>query len=188
MHGLKLIAEVESYDTAARAWLGAYGRHYLNNPPPSCLFAIVVREAVPGLGMWIGGGHRLGLCLVGRPEAPALPQDGVTLAEVTRMVLVHRWHGAASWLLRRAFDVAASRRILSVISYHDRTRHTGTIYRKAGMRKDPVITKRRGTGWESRPGRVASDGAPKRRWRIDLVGRVPSEPFTFDVIAPEDRL
>ncbi len=159
----------ESYDDRAKAWLARSG-HYLENPPPGCLFAIGVRRGAPGLfGDPVASGPLLGLCLIGRPVARALPQDG-TWGEVTRMVLLPGLpHGTASATLSRAAEVGRARGMTSLIAYHDRTRHTGCIYRKAGFRKDGTVEPRE-VGWGSRDGRVSAGyaPAPKRRWRLAL--------------------
>jgi hypothetical protein len=162
---------VESYDDDGKRWLKRSG-HYLDNPPPGCLFCVGVREAMPDLlGVEVPAGRMVGLCLVGRPVARQLPQNG-TWGEVTRMVLTEGlpW-GTASALLRFVFAAAWRRGLLVVISYHDRTRHTGCIYRKAGMRKDGTTTPA-GKGWASRhrPASATAGVAPKRRWRIDKPG------------------
>lgn len=159
-----------SYDDGAREWIDREGKHYLQNAPPGCLFAVGVRASAPGLfGEPVGVGPLLGLCLVGRPVARALPQDG-TWGEVTRMVLAPGLpYGTASEVLRRAAEVAKARGIGTLIAYHDRTRHTGCIYRKAGFRRDGgTVAKPR--GWGSRARRRSADyeAAPKRRWRLSL--------------------
>jgi hypothetical protein len=144
--------------------------HYLSLPPPGCLFAVAVRRAHPGLFGPEGCGGLLGLCVVGRPVARCLPQDG-TVGEVTRLVLIGGLpYATASALLMRSAEVARSRGVSCLIAYHDRTRHTGCIYRKAGFRKDKS-TRARSSGWGSRPGRESAkqNGTPKRRWRLDLV-------------------
>jgi hypothetical protein len=160
---------VESYDDDAKRWLGASG-HYLQNPPPGALFCVVARQCAPDLfGVERPSGARVGMCLVGRPVARMLPQDG-TWGEVTRLVLVDGLpHGTASALLRFVFDAARRRGLSTVISYHDRSRHTGCIYRKAGMRKDGATTPT-GKGWASRHRPMSGDvgKTSKRRWRIDL--------------------
>lgn len=161
----------ESYDDDAKRWLGRSG-HYLENPPPGCILCIVVRD---GGGQNLFGesapsGPRLGLCLVGRPIARMLPQDG-SVGEITRMVLLPGLpHGTASAVLRHAGEVGRLRGMTSLIAYHDRTRHTGCIYRKAGFRKDGSTTPSAGLAWGSRSGRVSADlpATSKRRWRLDL--------------------
>ena len=165
-----LTAEVASYDGGARKWLAASG-HYLENPPPGCLVCIVVRRAAVGLcGVEIAEGPILGMCLVGRPSARMLPQDG-SMGEVKRMVLLPGLpHGTASAVLRASGEAFKANGGRVLISYHDRTRHTGCIYRKAGFRRDGIVKPRTSSGWASRAGRkaVASQGTPKRRWRLDL--------------------
>jgi hypothetical protein len=160
---------VESYDDGAKAWLKRSG-HYLNSPPPGCIFCVVVRRGVLDLfGETIGEGERLGVCLVGRPITRWLPQDG-SVGEVTRMVLADGLpHGTASAVLRFAGDAARRRGMVALISYHDRTRHTGCIYRKAGFRKDGKTAPPWGAGWGSRAGRgTEAQVAPKQRWRLLL--------------------
>ena len=162
---------VVSYDDEAKRWLGRTD-HYLGNPPPGCLFAVGVRAFGPGLfgPTDVPVGPLLGLCLVSRPVARMLPQDG-TVGEVTRLWLDPSLpYGSASRVLRHAADVARSRGMEALISYHDRSRHTGCIYRKAGFRKDGT-TRSRVSGWSSRVGRELSapaGHASKRRWRLDL--------------------
>ena len=160
-----------TYGDPEKDWLGKSG-HYLDNPPPGCLFAIGVRERAAGLFGDAGVGPLLGLCLIGRPSARKLPQDHKT-GEVTRMVLVDGLtYGTASATLRVAADVGRARRMIALIAYHDRTRHSGCIYKKAGFKKDG-LTKGSGTGkgWGNRGKREKSAEAgatPKRRWRLDL--------------------
>lgn len=157
----------ESYDAPAHAWLTASG-HYLDNPPPSCLFSIVARRTVPGLFGPAPGPERVGLVLIGRPVARKLPQDG-SVGEITRLVCVDAPYGTASALLRAAADEGRRRGMVALISYHDRTRHTGCVYRKAGFRKDGVVRPKPGA-WGSRAGRASAgyEATPKRRWRLDL--------------------
>jgi hypothetical protein len=110
------------------------------------------------------------MCLVGRPVARMLPQDG-SVGEITRMVLLPGLpHGTASRVLVAAADYAKARGMASLIAYHDRTRHTGCIYRKAGFRKDGATSAALGAGWGSRGGRTSAQYAatPKRRWRLAL--------------------
>jgi len=59
-----------------------------------------------------------------------------------------------------------------LIAYHDRTRHTGCIYKKAGFRKDGTSLYTGQLGWGSREGRqsATNPATPKRRWRLDLQG------------------
>lgn len=159
-----------SYDAAAKVWLQA-SDHYLKNAPPGCLFAVGVQAIVPVLfaDLPVATGSLLGLCLVGRPVARKLPQDG-SVGEITRLFLSSGLpHGTASAVLRQAAQIARSLGMKSLISYHDRTRHTGCIYRKAGFRKDG-ITVPNTTGWQSRnrPNSVAVGLTSKRRWRLDL--------------------
>src|SRR5207247_462034 len=91
-----------------------------------------------------------GLLLVGRPTAPKLPQDG-SWGEITRLWLEPGLpHGTASAVIRFAIGLCRERGMSRLISYHDRTRHSGCIYRKAGMRKDG-ITNPPANGWASRP-------------------------------------
>lgn len=175
---MEVAIERLSYGRVEREWLDRKGRHYLQNAPPSCLFALGVREAFAGLfGETIGQGPLLGLCLVGRPIARMLPQDG-TVGEVTRMVLMPGLpHGTASAVLRKAAAIARARGMRSLIAYHDRTRHSGCIYRKSGFRKDGATdpTKiRHGVGRTDGLTRASAgyEATPKRRWRLDLT---PSE-------------
>jgi hypothetical protein len=161
------------YDAEAKTYL-ARSDHYLGNPPTGALFAVGVRRATPGLfeGEEVGSGPLLGLCVVGRPVARMLAQDG-TIGEVTRLHLAPGLpHGTASRVLRRAAEVAAARGMDALIAYHDRTRHTGCVYRKAGFRRDG--TTRRGSrsgSWGTRErheSAVAASAAPKRRWRLEI--------------------
>ena len=159
-----------SYDARACRWLARSG-HYLDNPPPGALFALTVQRASQGLFDIVGDGTTLGMCVVGRPIARQLPQDG-TWGEIVRFVLASGLpHGMASALLRATAEHARNRRkpIRVLIAYHDRTRHTGCIYRKAGFRKDTQV-RARTTGWGSRENRKSAsyEPTPKRRWRLDL--------------------
>lgn len=160
---------VESYCDEHRAMLA--DSHYLAAPPPGCLFVVAVRPEAMGLFGPVAAGPLLGVCLVGRPIARHLQQDG-SVGEVVRLVLVGCPYGTASRLLRYAADVALARGMATLIAYHDRTRHTGCIYRKAGFRRDGATPGRVCPGgWDSRPGRTAgasSQTTPKRRWRLDL--------------------
>ena len=158
----------ERYTAALRAWLNKAG-HYLNNAPPGALFCVTVRAMVSGLLGPEPGGELLGICVVGRPIARRLPQDG-SVGEVVRMWLAPGLpHGTASALLRESADIARARGMTSLIAYHDRTRHTGCIYRKAGFRRDGV-THPPANGWATRGGRASSgyETTPKRRWRLTL--------------------
>ena len=157
------------YGKSERIWFGQTA-HYLGNPPPGCLFAIGVSLPCPGLFGPQVGGKLLGLCLVGRPVARRLPQDG-TCGEIIRMWLAPGLpFGTASAVLRYAAAIALKRGMKSLIAYHDRTRHTGCIYRKAGFKKDGTTAPPAG-GWGSRGGRISADyeTTPKRRWRLVLV-------------------
>ena len=163
---------VEPYTNEIKALLHA-SDHYLGNATPGALFAVVVRELVPGLFGDAPGGAWRGVCLVGRPTARALPQDG-SWGEVTRLWLDPRCpYGTASLVLRHAIQTARARGLEVLISYHDRTRHSGCIYRKAGMRRWGTSTPS-GVGWASRAGRASGSlkATAKRRWRIDLAGEV----------------
>lgn len=164
-----LWAGVRTYDDATKAWLARSG-HYLQKPPPGALFAIGLEELVPGLFGQVPSGALVGLIVVGRPVAPGLPQDG-SWADLQRIVLNDGLpYGTASRVIGVAIAEARNRgKIETVIAYHDRTRHTGCIYRKAGFRKD--VSERVRGGWDSRPNRersAAAGKAPKRRWRFDI--------------------
>src|SRR5690606_27798601 len=150
--------------------------HYLDNPPPGALFAVgVQREGLSLLADCpVGDGPLLGLCVVGRPVARELPQDG-TVGEVTRIHLQPGLpYGTASRVLLRAAEVARARGVRRLIAYHDRTRHTGCIYRKAGFRRAGATRPKRteASGWGSRAGRAASavsaSSTPKRLWALEL--------------------
>lgn len=160
-----------TYGDSEKRWLAASG-HYLQNPPPGCLFAIGVRESRADLfaDVPVACGPLLGLCLVGRPVARMLAQDG-SIGEITRMVLVAGLpHGTASRVLLAAAETARVAGMASLIAYHDRTRHTGCIYRKSGFKKDGA-TRGATVGWASRKRRERSADAgtaPKRRWRLNL--------------------
>lgn len=159
-----------SYTDAVKMWLGASG-HYLDNPPPGCLFAIGVRRLEPVLfdDLPVPVGDLLGLCLVGRPSARMLPQDG-SVGEITRMVLLPGLpYGLASEVLKRAIREAAERGMAELIAYHDRTRHKGCIYKKAGFKKAGVTTPS-GLGWasRSRPKSATAGATSKRKWSIKV--------------------
>lgn len=162
-------ADPETYSDEHRAMLR--DSHYIGRPPPGCLFCLSVRSEAEGLaGVLVGVWPLLGVCLVGRPVARMLPQDG-SVGEITRMVLLDGLpYGTASAVLRRAAEVARARGMVALIAYHDRNRHTGCIYRKAGFRKDGATTPPTGSGWASRSGRRGQEqqATPKRRWRLDL--------------------
>lgn len=156
------------YDDATKGWLRRSG-HYLDNPPPGALFAVGLERLGAGLFGAVPDGALVGLIVVGRPVAPALPQDG-TWADMQRICLEPGLpHGTCSRLIRIAAEYAERRGVRVLIAYHDRTRHSGCIYRKAGMRKDGGHDGR-SSGWGSRdrPRSEAVGVAPKRRWRIDL--------------------
>ena len=155
------------YDASAKAYLARSG-HYLDNPPPGALFAVGVFEDADGL-FGVVAGRMVGLCLIGRPVARMLPQDG-TVGEITRMVLdAGLPHGTASAVLRAAVAVAEKRRMVRLIAYHDRTRHTGCIYKKAGFHKDSVTVPST-VGWASRarPKSADAGATSKRRWTIAI--------------------
>lgn len=163
-----------SYDDRTKEWLGKSG-HYLDAPPPGCLVAISLESLTRGLFGPVPSGELLGLSVLGRPVARNLPQGG-GWAELTRFVLTPGLpRETASHVLRVAAEIWFGRpRAEVLISYHDRSRHSGCIYRKAGFRKDGVTRAgtRRGS-WSSRPGReqAASSEVPsKRRWRLDAAG------------------
>lgn len=157
------------YDATAKAYLARSG-HYLDNPPPGALFAVGVFEDAEGL-FGVVAGRMVGLCLVGRPSARMLKQDH-SVGEITRMVLnAGLPHGTGSAVLRKAIEIATSRRMVELIAYHDRTRHTGCIYKKAGFRKDGVTKPKPGSaGWGSRPRPKSADAGTtsKRRWTIAI--------------------
>lgn len=169
-----LACEEISYDGGAKKWLARSG-HYLDNPPPGALAAVAVRQICTGLaGIEIATGPILGMVVLGRPTARMLPQDG-SMVEIKRMVLVPGLpHGTASAVLRASAIVARAHGARIMISYHDRTRHTGCIYRKAGFRKDGKTVVREGQkGWSTRVGSAVSGAmghgdTPKQRWRLDL--------------------
>lgn len=175
---------LESYCDEHRAMLR--DSHYRKAPPPGCLFAVACRP----LGAWLFGpepvGRLLGVALVGRPIARLLPQDG-SVGEVVRLVLVGAPYGTASRLLAYVADIARARGMKRIIAYHDRTRHTGCIYRKAGFRKDGAYEGRKSAnGWDYRPGResgMAAQDTPKRRWSLDL-GRQQEGDFRTRGSAP----
>jgi hypothetical protein len=162
---------VVSYDGDAKAFLRA-SDHYLQNPPPGALFAVGVRALRPVLfdDIPVADGPLLGLCLVGRPVARNLDQTG-SVGEVTRLWLAPALpHGTASRVLRACASEGRKRGMSALISYHDRTRHTGCIYRKAGFRKDGKTTPS-ATGWASRKRSESACEAgktSKRRWRLTL--------------------
>lgn len=163
---------VISYGRTEREWLDRVGKHYLQNATPGCLFCVGVFGCHEGLfGEDTEDGILRGLCLVSRPIARMLPQDG-TVGEITRMVLTPDLpYGTASEVLRFAADRARERGMIRLIAYHDRTRHTGCIYKKAGFRKAGTYTPT-GKGWASRP--INSDVSAryeptsKRRWELIL--------------------
>ena len=164
---------VEPYCDAHRALLS--DSHYLAAPPPGCLFAVACRDLIPALFAPMPGGQLRGVLLVGRPIARGLPQDG-SIGEVIRVVLKDAPYATASRLLTYAAGVARARGMVALIAYHDRSRHTGCIYRKAGFRKDAVTRPRSDSGWGSRPGRRTDvQVESKRRWRLTLAAEVPRE-------------
>lgn len=174
---LGLWAGTRKYDLHAREWLAKSG-HYLDAPPPGAIMTAAIERMVPGLFGPVPGGDIVGLALLGRPVARNLPQDG-SVGELTRFVLDPSLpKGTASHFLRVAFECWFQRDgAVAAITYHDRTRHTGCIYKKAGMRKDGVTRAgtRRGT-WSSRPGReqaASSEEPSKRRWRIARADVLP---------------
>ncbi len=157
-----------SYTHAVRDLLQSKN-HYLGNAPPGCLYAVGVAEPQPGLFTGPQPGRRTGICLVSRPVARSLSQDG-PMGEVTRLWLEPGLpHGTASAVLRYAAELGRARGLSCLISYHDRTRHSGCIYRKAGFKKWGTVSPRV-TGWASRAARASADyeRTPKRRWRLEL--------------------
>lgn len=161
---------LEPYTDALRSWLDA-GDHYLHNAPPGALFAVVVRDLAPGLFGPTASGELRGAVVIGRPIARMLPQDG-SVGEVTRMWLQPGLpKGTASAALTFAAGVAAGRGMKALIAYHDRTRHTGCVYRKAGFRKNGTTDQRCPGTWATRTRPASADvgSTPKRRWRLDLV-------------------
>jgi len=160
----------QRYDAATRGWF-ARQDHYLANAPPGCLYAIGVTAGARALlGEYPRSvGPLLGLCIVGRPVARHLPQDG-SMGEILRIWLTPGLpYGTASRVLRRAIDEARHRGMATLIAYHDRSRHTGCIYKKSGFHQDGTTDPRAG-GWGSRSDRKSGDypAASKRRWRIDI--------------------
>src|SRR5690349_1208454 len=139
---------VAPYTNVERKWLDREGQNSLQNSPPGCLFAIGVYGETPDLfGEPTWDGVMKGLCLIGRPEARKLPQDG-TWGEITRMVLLPGLpYGTASNVIRFASKKAAIRGMRVLIAYHDRTRHSGCIYKKAGFKKWGVVKAAKGKGW-----------------------------------------
>lgn len=168
-HGL--CARNRSYDDATKAWLAKSG-HYLDAPPPGALMVVSLETLTQGLFGPVPSGHLRGLAVLGRPISRNLPQDS-TWAELTRFVLAKDLpRETASHFLRVAVELWCGRqRSEAMISYHDRSRHSGCIYKKSGFRRNGVTRPgtRRGT-WGSRPGReqgASSEAASKRRWKID---------------------
>lgn len=166
----------EPYTEPTKRWLDR-SDHYLGNAVPGAFFALVVRPLRAGLFGDVPDETQLrGVCTVGRPEAPGLPQDG-SMGEVTRMFLAPGLpYGMASRVLAAAAELRR-RGARWLIAYHDRKRHSGCIYRKAGFRRWPVKgTHTSSAGWGSREGRVSAsyEATPKRRWRLDLA-TLPAE-------------
>lgn len=162
---------VVTYGPPERAWMNARG-HYLHNAPPGALFAVgVYGQGTDLVGGPCAVGPMLGLCVIGRPVARMLPQDG-SMGEVVRMYLEPGLpHGTASAVLRAAADVARRRGIRVLIAYHDRSRHSGCIYRKAGFKKDRATTASaswKGWGTRDRPRSADVGATSKRRWRLEL--------------------
>jgi len=134
---------------------------------------VTLEPLVPGLFGPVPSGRIIGMVVVGRPIARMLPQDG-TVGEILRFVLDRPMpHHTASHVLRVTAELFAKRpRADHLISYHDRSLHTGCIYKKAGFRKDGVSRAgtRRGS-WGTRPNReqaMSSEETSKRRWRLDV--------------------
>lgn len=157
-----------TYTNVEKRWLDKVGKHYLQNAPPGALFAVGVFEENPGLFGEPVAGKMVGLCVCGRPTARMIPQDG-SVVEITRLVLLPGCpYGTASECLRFACSVAKKRGAVRVISYHDRSRHTGCIYKKAGFKRDWVTDSTKGTGWQSRGNVIPTVKTKKRRWAMDL--------------------
>tara|TARA_R100000700_G_scaffold37055_1_gene46891 strand:- start:43 stop:342 length:300 start_codon:yes stop_codon:yes gene_type:complete len=98
-----------------------------------------------------------------------LPQDGST-GEVTRLYLLPGLpYGTASAVLRKAATIAKRRGMHALIAYHDRSIHSGCIYRKSGFKKDGTSCPS-GKGWGSRTQRKSAQytTTKKRRWRLSL--------------------
>lgn len=177
LEGFKLWAGRRSYDDEAKAYLARSG-HYLDDPPPGAFLAVGLEMLTRGLFGDVPDGRLIGLGVIGRPIARMLPQDG-SCGELLRFVIDPGLpRCTASHLLRVAVEAFAAWRSprgvtpRSLITYHDRSRHSGCIYRKAAFRRDGVSRAgtRRGS-WGTRPDRddaVAAQVTSKRRWRIDL--------------------
>ncbi len=167
-----LWAGVRVYDDTTKDWLARSG-HYIGKPPPGALLVVGIEDLVAGLFGRVPSGMGLrGLAVLGRPVARRLPQDG-TWAELTRFVLdraLEKTH-AASHLLRVAAELWFDRPSAEVIvTYHDRTRHSGCIYKKSGFRKFGGAKPCKTRTWGTRAGReqaMTTEETPKRRWRLD---------------------
>jgi hypothetical protein len=123
------------------------------------LACVSLESTTDGLFGPVPSGELLGLVVLGRPVARNLPQDG-SCAEITRFVLrAGLPRETASHLLRAATELWFGRpRSARIVTYHDRSRHTGCIYKKAGYRKDGVTRPGRRQGsWASRTGSRAQE-------------------------------
>lgn len=118
----------------------------------------------------VGDGQLRGICLVSRPIARKLDQDG-SLGEITRLWLEPGLpYGTASRVLTTAAAIATGRGMKALISYHDRTRHSGCIYKKAGFKKAGIVNSPP-QGWATRArsqSAIHAAAPSKRRWRLDL--------------------
>jgi len=164
---LEAFIDIGRYDSAAKAYFES-SDHYIGFAPPMAFYTVVVRRSIRGLWGQVPG-ELVGLAMFGRPTSPKHPQDGSWM-ENTRTVLNDGLpYGTASAVLRKGWREAARRGAIVGIAYHDRTRHSGCCYRKAGMNKSGTVCPSR-RGWGSRPGRRSSHQppTPKRRWSIDL--------------------
>jgi hypothetical protein len=157
----------EPYTRAMRDWLASTD-HYLGRPPSGAMFCVAVREMEPGLFGPTPSGAVFGLAVVGRPIARKLPQDG-TAAELLRLWLAPGLpYGTASRVILYAADVCRARGVRVLYTYHDRSRHTGCIYRKAGFTREHATEPRRDAGWNTRTERAPTEAGSRRRWRLDL--------------------
>lgn len=140
-------------------WTGE--NHYLGSTPPGCVAGLEVME----------GSHRIGALILGRPSAPAFNRIGYDvdyLLELTRMYLVddtERNAESKALAMMRKHVRMWMPQVRLLMAYSDPSAgHKGTIYEADNWSRFGMTGKVSGKGWNSRPGRKATQNASKQRW------------------------